>query len=422
MARDFLKIVREQKNELENVLAQPVLTRAQVDRIDVTSPLAQVVLGMRRAGKSVVCRSALKKSGIRYGYVDFDDEMLSRLKVDDLDDLLTAVYTVYGEVNTFFFDELQNIDGWHLFVNRLLRAGKHVVITGSNAKLIEDDLATHLTGRYLPISVQPFSFAEFRTWIGHCDDRTPEKSAEKARDWERYFFKGGLPETFAMTDSRGYVKALYDSILSKDILQRHNVRNAKRFQDAAYVVMQQFAREISYEKLAENTGVSSPHTMQTYIGYLVESYLVSTVRHFSTKPAERIRNEKIYIGDPAYISYFTGVLGSEEELGWRLENIVYLELLRRRYDLDYEIYYYRDQSYDIDFCLVRHGKIHALVQVAYTISGEKTRRREISPLFGAGRKLGCDKLLLITDHERETVSENGQTVEVIPAADWLLAK
>ena len=419
MGRDYCKIIKEQKKELEDMLALPVLVREPTKRIDGGSPLAQVVLGMRRSGKSVICRTALKNSGRKFGYVDFDDETLARIGAGDLNEVLTAVYAVYGEVDTLFFDEIQNIDGWHLFVNRLLRSGKHLVLTGSNAKLLESDLATHLTGRYLPIQVQPFSFAEYREWIGHSEDGTTESAAEKTRDWERYFFKGGLPETFQMADARGYVKALYDSILSKDILRRHQVRNARRFIDAAYVVMQQFAREISYENLAAASGVASVHTMQTYLGYLAESYLVSTVRHYSAKPSERIRNEKVYVGDPAFISYFTGVLGSEEELGWRLENIVFLELLRRREASDYEIYYYRDQSYDVDFCLVRHGKIIALVQVAYTIAGAKTRKRELPPLFGVARKTGCRKLLLITDHERETVTEGDMTAEVIPAADWI---
>lgn len=115
------------------------------------------------------------------------------------------------------------------------------------------------------------------------------------------------------------------------------------------------------------------------------------------------------------------MLGSDEELGWRLENIVYLELLRRRTDDDAEIYYYKDQTSDIDFCRVRHGRIVQLIQVAYTIEGLKTRRREIAPLFSAARKTGCGSLLLVTDHERETVSQDGFTIEVMPAREWLLA-
>jgi len=409
MIRNFEKIIREQKLELTHLLANNVLARKPMLSIDPESPLAQVALGIRRCGKSVVCRKALADAGITFGYVNFDDEGLSSITADQLDEVLQAVLAVYGPVTHFLFDELQNVVGWHLFVNRLLRNGNHVVITGSNARLLNSELATHLTGRFIPIDVHPFSFDEYVKWTNQPVDAA----------WENYFFRGGMPETFAMPDPRGYISALYNSILSKDILGRHRVRNPQRFIDAAYVIMQQFAREISHDALAEKAGIASAHTMQTYLAYLEESYLVSRVRKYSTKPAERIRNDKLYVTDPSLISYFTGVLGSEEELGWRLENIVYLELLRRRAETDTEIFYYKDQSYDIDFCLTRHGKIVELIQVAYTIEGDKTRKREVPPLFGAGRKLGCDKLTLITDHEAETIRTGSQTVEVLPAKFWL---
>ncbi len=411
MSRSLKKAIQEQKLELERLQAEKTLDRSPMKKVDVDSPLAQAVVGMRRSGKSVVCRKAMTDSAVAFGYVDFDDEVLAKIDASELDDVLQVVYDVYGNVDNFLFDEIQNVEGWHLFVNRLLRGGKHVVITGSNARLLTGDLATHLTGRHIPISVFPFSYAEYCAWNG----------VESEDAWRKYFFNGGLPETFALSDQRGYVSALYNSILSKDILGRRKVRNAQRFIDAAYVLMQQFAREVSYDALARKADVSSAHTMQTYMGYLVESYLVSLVRRYSTKPAERIRNEKLYVTDPAFISYFTGVLGSDEELGWRLENIVYLELLRRREDDDAEIYYYKDQTSDIDFCRVRHGKIVQFIQVAYTIDGVKTRKREVESLFSVARKTGCPNLLLVTDHDQETISSDGFVVEVIPARKWLLA-
>ena len=412
MARNLIKVIQEQKLELERLQAEKMLERSSMKKVDVNSSLAQAVVGMRRSGKSVVCRRAMKESAVDFGYVDFDDEVLAKIDVAELDDVLQAVYEVYGNVDHFLFDEIQNVEGWHLFVNRLLRGGKHVVITGSNARLLTGDLATHLTGRHIPISVFPFSYAEYCSWNG----------GDSSEAWRKYFFDGGLPETFALSDQRGYVSALYNSILSKDILGRRKVRNAQRFVDAAYVLMQQFSREVSYDALAKKAGVSSAHTMQTYMGYLVESYLVSLVRRYSTKPAERIRSEKLYVTDPAFISYFTGVLGSDEELGWRLENIVYLELQRRRADDDAEIYYYKDQTHDIDFCRVRHGKIVQFVQVAYAIGGDKTRKREIDSLFSVARKTGCRNLLLVTDHDQETVSADGIVVDVVPARDWLLGR
>lgn len=408
MEKILKKKILEQKLEIDRLLGATMLSRAPMEKIDVNGSLAQAVLGMRRSGKSVICRMALAKAGVSFGYVDFDDEVLANLKSEHLDSVLDAVKEVYGEVSHFFFDEIQNIEGWHLFVNRLLRAGNHIVITGSNARLLNSELSTHLTGRHIPISVMPFSYLEYSQWM----------KSDTQETWKNYFYNGGLPETFALTDKRNYVTTLYNSILTKDILGRHKVRNAQRFVDAAYVIMKQFAREIAYDALADKAGVSSPHTMQTYLGYLEESYLVSRVRKYSFKPAERIRNDKLYVTDPAFISYFTGVMGSEEELGWRLENIVYLELLRRRQDGDYEIYYYKDQSYDVDFVLVRHDKIVGIVQVAYTIEGEKTRKRELDSLFGLGKKLHCDNLLLITDKESDAIFRDRLTAQVVPAREF----
>ena len=172
------KAIREQKAELERLQALPVLERDAMKRVDAESPLAQAVVGMRRAGKSVVCRRALKNAGIPFGYVDFDDETLAKIPSDKLDAILQIVREVYGEVSHFLFDEIQNIEGWHLFVNRLLRNGNHVVITGSNARLLTSDLATHLTGRHIPIEIFPFSYFEYCEWLGR----------DTADTWKNYFF------------------------------------------------------------------------------------------------------------------------------------------------------------------------------------------------------------------------------------------
>ena len=207
MGRSLKKAIQEQKLELERLQAEKMLERAPMDKVEVNSPLAQAVVGMRRSGKSVVCRKAMMDSSVAYGYVDFDDEVLAKIDASELDDVLQSVYEVYGNVDHFLFDEIQNVEGWHLFVNRLLRIGKHVVITGSNARLLTGDLATHLTGRHVPISVFPFSYAEYCAWNG----------GDSEAAWKKYFFSGGLPETFALSDQRGYVSALYNSILSRDI-------------------------------------------------------------------------------------------------------------------------------------------------------------------------------------------------------------
>ena len=124
MQRDYVRILEEQKKELERLMADPRLVdRVQTERVDVNSPVAQIVIGVRRCGKSVVCRMALAKSGVKFGYIDFDDDALQGILATDLNDVLKAAYIVYGPCKHLFLDEVQNVEGWQLFANRLLRGG-----------------------------------------------------------------------------------------------------------------------------------------------------------------------------------------------------------------------------------------------------------------------------------------------------------
>ena len=134
--------------------------------MNLQSRLAQVVTGVRRSGKSTMCLNVLKESGLKFGYVNFDDERLSSLVGDDLDTVLTAAYKVYGDFDTLFLDEPQNIEEWALFVNRLLRSGMHLVVTGSNSHLLSGELMTHMSGRYNEIKLLPYSFAEYCAFKG----------------------------------------------------------------------------------------------------------------------------------------------------------------------------------------------------------------------------------------------------------------
>ena len=156
-----VRLLTDQKKELEKIDLGSLCPRREESLLEIDSPLAQVVIGVRRSGKSMLCLKTLLQSGKKFGYVDFDDENLENLERSDLNVILEAAYMVYGDFDYLFLDEVQNVDGWHLFVNRLLRQKMHIVLTGSNAKLLSSDLATHLTGRYNEITLYPFSFEEY---------------------------------------------------------------------------------------------------------------------------------------------------------------------------------------------------------------------------------------------------------------------
>lgn len=417
---DFIRILRNQKEDLDELLRADVLVRDRMQGIDLESPCAQVVIGVRRSGKSILCLTAFKTAGVPFGFVNFDDERLDGIAAEDLDEILKAIFVVYGPVKHLFLDEIQNAPKWPLFVNRLLRKGMHVVASGSNAKLLSSELATHLTGRFVSTELFPFSFSEYRAWLKRGEPETTRQSAEARRDYERYALRGGMPETFQMLDARGYLRDIYDAILFRDILKRHKLRNARTLGDVSRVLTESYALEVSYANIAARLGIKSVHTVQAYAKYLEEAYLIQTVNRFSFKTAERQKLGKVYAIDPGFISYASGVLEGAENHGRRLENIVFLQLRSLREKLDYEIYYYRDQSHEVDFVLRHFGKVKRLVQACHDISDPKTRKRELSALFAVGAKLGCDDLLLVTDHEDGTVTESGRTVRIVNVVDWLL--
>jgi predicted AAA+ superfamily ATPase len=214
---------------------------------------------------------------------------------------------VYGPVNHLFLDEIQDVPKWELFVNRLLRKGLHIVISGSNARLLSSDLATHLTGRFVSTELFPFSFAEYRAYLKRVEPTTTTEMAEVRRDYSHYAFHGGMPETFRMLDSRGYLRDIYDAILFRDILKRHNLRHPRTLGDVARLLMESYALEISYSNVAHRLGIKSVHTVQTYANYLESAYLIQTVNRFSFKTAERLKLGKVYAVDPGFISNATGV-------------------------------------------------------------------------------------------------------------------
>lgn len=152
-------ILGDQKMEIDSRKGDSLCPRQEEQLVDLDSPQAQVVIGVRRCGKSTLCFQVLQDVE-GFAYVDFDDERLEGLQTSQLNDVLEVLYKIYGDFHYLFLDEIQNVEGWPLFVNRLLRTRLHVVLTGSNAKLLSNDLATHLTGRSSEI---PLSFSFHNT-------------------------------------------------------------------------------------------------------------------------------------------------------------------------------------------------------------------------------------------------------------------
>lgn len=419
--RELETILSDQKEELVLRQTQHFCQREEEDKIDINSSQAQVVIGVRRSGKSTLCYNALMRKGVKFAYVNFDDERLVNLKAADLNDVLEVLYKINGDFNHLFIDEIQNIPEWYLFVNRLLRRQIRVIITGSNAKLLSGELATHLTGRHHSITLYPFSFAEY------CDVRSVDVFSKSTRAvaairtaFDDYMRQGGFPELQFISDDKEYISELVNDILKRDIEQRFKISYTASFEQLAHHLLN-VSPSIEVDKnLQEVFNLKSQHTAKNYVSYLKQAYLLVGLHKFSAKSRQRVVGEKVYAIDVALMNKREDAFAGEN-LGWRLESIVYIELLRRYRSKGKDIYYYSDRSGECDFLICENNKTLAAIQVSYDITSPRTRKREISGLILAARKTGCVNLLLLTDHQYEEIDESGFHISILPVYDFLLA-
>ena len=416
----LLEILRDQKTELDHFSKRRFCGRKEESKIKMDSNKAQVVIGVRRSGKSVLCYNALSKSGVSYAYVNFDDERLAVLGAEELNDVLRCLYQIYGDFTHLFLDEVQNIDGWHYFVNRLLRQGMKIVLTGSNAKLLSSELDTHLTGRYNDIDLLPFSFKEYCV-IKNLDyaDKSTKGDALLRRAFDGYLQSGGFPEVVTDgEDAEEYIDNLVDNILNRDIVQRFKVRYKDAFRKIANHLMNNAPCELVYSTLQKDFNIKSDHTVQNYVSYMYQAYLLMQVNKYSSKSKERIRNSKCYTVDVALMNARKDAFAGDN-LGWRLETVVYPEL-RRRYSSGYDIYYMKENSFAADFVVCRRSTVIEIIQVSYDIDSQKTYKREINGLLQASKLTNCDNLKLITAYSEKIVTEQGKKIEILPCYKWLV--
>lgn len=413
-------ILSDQAEELELKKKQKFCRRKEEDLIDPDSPQAQVVIGVRRSGKSTLCYNALIRKRVKFAYVNFDDERLINLTATDLNDVLEVLYKINGDFNYLFIDEIQNIPEWYLFVNRLLRRQIHVIITGSNAKLLSGELATHLTGRHHTINLYPFSFSEYCEAKG-IDTMSMSTMAVARRRavFDDYMRKGGFPELSRVRNERDYIDELVRNILQRDIEQRFKVKHVTSFEEMSQHLLNIAPAIVVDKKLKEAFGFGSQHTAKNYVGYLKQAYLLVGLHKYSPKSQQRLTADKIYPID-VYLMNRRSDAFSGENFGWRLETIVYLELLRRYKSQGFDIYYFSERSGECDFVICEGRKAVVAIQVSYDISNEKTRKREISGLLLAAKKTGCKNLLLLTDHSYEDIETEDYKIAVRPVFDYLL--
>ena len=296
-------ILSDQREEIEDRLHEYLCHRQEESCVDLKSPQAQVVVGVRRSGKSTLCYQVLKNNGVNFAYVDFDDERLVALDASQLNDVLEILYKIYGDFQYLFLDEIQNVEGWHLFVNRMLRKKIHVVITGSNAKLLSGELATHLSGRNKEIPLYPFSFREFCTMKGvDIEHRTTKAEGFRRAAFDEYLKQGGFPEMLTIQDNKNYVSTLVENILKRDIEQRYNISYKSAFEQMSHHLLNVAPTPVVVNDLARLFNIKSNNTLKNYVKYLKEAHVMIGVQKYSQKSRQRVVQEKVYAVDVAMMN------------------------------------------------------------------------------------------------------------------------
>lgn len=286
-----------------------------------------------------------------------------------------------------------------------------MVITGSNAKMLSGEMATVLTGRYLEINMLPFSLAEASQFASRLGN------AEKIQD--DFLKNGGYPETFTQRSiTQSYLQTLFDSILYKDIVRRHKIRNATDLNNVAMFLLSNFTGTFSYNDVADDLGLSSVSTTKKFMDYLHEPFLFYYLDRYSNKlKLMKKAPRKVYVVDNGFVS--SKAFNLSDNLGKLLENQVFVELLHRGYDTEKTLFYYHSRNdKETDFVLREGNKVKELIQVCYDMSKEKTIKREVDSIVECAGELGCDNLTIVTWNEQRTIEKKGYTIKVVPVGKF----
>lgn len=414
------QILIEQMEEIKPLLQGNIIPREIASKAMswMGSDLIKIVMGVRRSGKSTLAHQLL--AGQEYGYVNFDDERFINITSDSLNDFLQVTKEIGPDCKHLLLDEIQNVDGWELFANRLKREGYNIVITGSNAKLLSSELATHLTGRHIPIELFPFSFKEYLTYTGLSVKKesalySTNDKAQIINALEKYVKAGGFPESYRFEAKGEYLRNLFDKIITRDIVQRYNIKYVKTLKEIALYCISNFSARMTYNKIKNMFDVKSVHTIKNYLNYLEECYLILSLPPFSYKIKEQIRQaRKLYCIDTGLIDAI--VPRTSIDQGRLLENLVFLELKRRNED----IYFYYEPNFEIDFLIKRGMAIGQLIQVCFSLAGPDTKKREMNALSKASEKLKCQDATILTWDEEGEEKVGNLTVKIMPIWKWLL--
>ncbi len=415
--KDLLKQIILEQQEILHAQNKRYVQRYIADEWLQTSEIL-IISGIRRCGKSVLMQQIRDRLVEKDFFFNFDDERLANFKLDDFQKLQECFVELFGEQHTYYFDEIQNIEGWERFVRRLYNAGNKIVITGSNARMLSRELGTHLTGRYIQVEIYPFSFQEYLAMneipVNAKTLYTTTGRATMVKSFVKYMECGGFPK-FLQDGSVSYLTSLYESIIYRDILTRNGLTNEKEMLELMFYLASNATKRVTYSSLGKVVGIQHPDTIKNYLEYIQQTYLIFQLFRYDPSVKKQMMSpKKIYFVDNAIIKRIG--FNATENNGVFLENLVFIELKRRGWD----VYYYADKK-ECDFIVRKGLHISDAYQVTLKMDSPQTREREIAGVREAMQAYSLSKGYILTFEGKETINfDDGTIVEVVPVWEWIL--
>jgi len=397
---------------------------------------ATICMGVRRGGKSTYMRQLLHillQQGVAREntvHINFFDNRLHNLQHSSLETIIEAYYSIHPDKKNsqkvyYFFDEIQEIEGWEAFVERLIRAeNSEVYITGSSAKMLSKEIATQMRGRSLSWEIFPFSLAEYLICkgISFATNMTSRDRLLVQNGFSEYFTTGSFPEVAKIPqDLRIKIHQEYfNTILFRDLIERHNIKNPQAVIDVAYWLINNTASTYTINSLTgylKSLGHKiTKETLGEYLDWFEDAYFLFSVRIFDASLSRANANpKKIYCIDHALVtSVSSGILVNSGHL---LESLIFITLRR----ITEKIYYYRTKNdREVDFVAIINNREQALIQVCESLADPKTLKREVSALNEAMRELGRDSGIIVTLNEDQEIEVSAGSIRVLPAWKFLL--
>ena len=389
--------IRAQKEALTS--RKQGIEREKLQALGNDSGMVSVITGIRRCGKSTLLRQHMEQNNQTFGFLNFEDPRVLSFVVEDFYKLMDLFDP---KTRCFYFDEIQNVDKWEVFVRSLHDEGYRVLLTGSNASMLSRELGTKLTGRYLPYELFPFSYSEFLTYT----KKKPGVSSLKA-----YLDQGGFPE-FLRSGNREILHQLLRDIVNRDILVRYGLRNSETVMNVLLHLVSNVAKPYTYNKLKNAYGVGSANSISDYVQWFEDSYLIFSVPQFSwSAKSSSVNPKKVYVIDTGFAKANSLSFSSDD--GRLLENAVFLSLRR---DTP-EIFYFKQQG-ECDFVVREKNKIVRAIQVCYRIDSDN-QTREIDGLWEAMHFFDLDQGELVTLDQEDTLVKEGKRIALVPAWKWI---